>query len=605
MFGQVISIFVTLFLAGASATGFELVGLVSGENVGDQYGSTVASLDFNGDGFRDMVVSAPANDDNGSSSGKVYIYYGGPSADTIADLTLTGDASSFFGKSLSSAGDFNHDGYEDLLVGAPFYDIPATSAGAVYLFYGGPGADAIVDHIFTGEYGGDYFGVAVSDAGDFNNDGYEDFAVGAYYNDWGGFTKAGKVYVYYGGTSPDYGADRILVGSADGERFGFAIASQDFNGDTFSDLAVGAYSYDDTEINQGRIYIYDGGTAPDTIPDLSITGYEAGQKFGWALDAGRINGDSHYDLVMGTDGFAIDTFAVGHIFVYNGGPSLDATADFDYDLGRSEHDYLGFDVATGDFNNDSFDDILAGMPGNDDNGADAGGSLLFTGGASISFDTSFLGTSASQEMGKAVGFWEDFGSDGAVILAVGGSAADSYTGLLMLYQLSGSAENSAPNISPVADQSVVVGSNLSFDVTALDPDGTTPVLYAENLPGGAGFVDHGDGTGTFDWTPSLSDIGVYNVRFIASDGSLDDTVYTTLTVLDSSNCCVLRGDMNHSGGLVDISDLTYLVEYLFGGGPPPVCMEEGDVNASADIDISDLTYLVNYLFGGGPASAPC
>lgn len=74
-------------------------------------------------------------------------------------------------------------------------------------------------------------------------------------------------------------------------------------------------------------------------------------------------------------------------------------------------------------------------------------------------------------------------------------------------------------------------------------------------------------------------------------------------------CCDNRGDVDHSGG-VDVGDLTYIVDYLFRGGPPPVCDESGyyaeaDVDNSGGIDVGDLTYIVDYLFRGGPAPVPC
>ncbi len=77
----------------------------------------------------------------------------------------------------------------------------------------------------------------------------------------------------------------------------------------------------------------------------------------------------------------------------------------------------------------------------------------------------------------------------------------------------------------------------------------------------------------------------------------------------STGCCIGdRGNINgDAADEVDISDLTYLVDYLFGGGPAPPCIEEGNVNSSPDeqIDISDLTFIVDYLFGGGPAPGVC
>ncbi|MBU8934018.1 MAG: FG-GAP repeat protein [candidate division Zixibacteria bacterium] len=598
-------VLLSMLWASTVADGFEVAGEISGENDGDQYGAAICAVDFNGDGHLDMAVGAPANDDAGTSSGKVYLYFGGPSADTVADLTFVGDPSSFFGKSLSSAGDFNNDGYDDLLVGAPFYDVPATSAGAVYLFYGGPSADVVADHIFTGQNGSDYFGIAVTGAGDFNNDSYDDFAVGAYYNDWGGFTKAGKVYVYLGGPSPDFAADLILVGTADGERFGFAISSQDYDGDSYSDLSVGAYSYDAAYLNQGRVYVFSGGSSVDTIPDLIITGDSAGYKFGWSLASGKVSGDSYWDLIMGSDGVSIDTFSVGEIYVFNGGPSFDGVADYSYNLGRLKHDYLGFDVASSaDVNGDGFDEIIAGMPGNDDGGTDAGGALLFDGGPSVVVDTNFLGSSSGQEMGKAVGFWEDFGAGGAVAIAVGASSSDNYRGSLLLYHKAGGSENAPPVLDPIGPKFGVVGTPVIFTVTASDPDGTVPALSAPDLPTGADFEDYGDGSGLFSWTLVLSDTGTHSVTFIASDESLSDSEVVDITIADSSSCCLLRGDLDHSG-VLNIGDLTYMVAYLFTGGVPPPCYIEGDIDNNSSINIGDLTYLVAFLFTGGPLPLPC
>ena len=70
------------------------------------------------------------------------------------------------------------------------------------------------------------------------------------------------------------------------------------------------------------------------------------------------------------------------------------------------------------------------------------------------------------------------------------------------------------------------------------------------------------------------------------------------------SCCRLRGDVN---GIepVNVSDLTYLVNFLFKGGEAPACFDEGNADAEGDINIADLTYLVNFLFKGGPAPPPC
>ena len=83
-------------------------------------------------------------------------------------------------------------------------------------------------------------------------------------------------------------------------------------------------------------------------------------------------------------------------------------------------------------------------------------------------------------------------------------------------------------------------------------------------------------------------------------------------------CCMgaIRGNVDMDGGdVIDISDLVFLVDYMFTGGPPPTCAEEANIDGSccasgsseslSDIDISDLVYLVDYMFNGGPAPPPC
>ncbi len=79
----------------------------------------------------------------------------------------------------------------------------------------------------------------------------------------------------------------------------------------------------------------------------------------------------------------------------------------------------------------------------------------------------------------------------------------------------------------------------------------------------------------------------------------------------SSGCCQLRGNVNGDSGPnpINVLDVSYLVDYLFRGGPPPPCEEEGNVNGQdgpgGPIDITDITYLVAHLFVGGPVPPPC
>ena len=150
--------------------------------------------------------------------GRAYVYYGGPGADAVADLTLTGEAAGdLFGYSVSGAGDVNGDGYADVIVGAYSDDAGGSDAGRAYVYFGGPGADAVADLTLTGAAASDWFGWSVSGAGDVNGDGYADVIVGGHSDDAGGMD-AGRAYVYFGGPGADAVADLTLTGAAAGDR---------------------------------------------------------------------------------------------------------------------------------------------------------------------------------------------------------------------------------------------------------------------------------------------------------------------------------------------------------------------------------------------------
>lgn len=93
-------------------------------------------------------------------------------------------------------------------------------------------------------------------------------------------------------------------------------------------------------------------------------------------------------------------------------------------------------------------------------------------------------------------------------------------------------------------------------------------------------------TGTISFTAHLEDIA----------GAFDEQILNLLV-----RVWFICGDIDHSGGEPDISDLVYLVDYMFTEGPPPPVVEAADVNNSGgDIDIADLIYLVDFMFTGGP-----
>jgi hypothetical protein len=504
------SIFIFSFIILVSTAGaYDYLGTIDGEITGDQYGEAICAVDFNDDGYDDLVIAAPAADFNGPSSGKVYIYYGGPAADTFPDLEIVGPESSFFGKALSSAGDFNGDGVEDLLVGAPFYDLPATSAGAAYLYYGGTSPDTIPDLSFTGENSSNYFGIDVADIGDFNNDSYDDIIIGAYRADWGSFSNSGKAYIYYGGPAADNLVDKVLVGEADGERFGFSLTGCDYNGDNVGDVMVGAYSYDNSLINRGRMYLFLGASSPDSLWDLTIEGESDGIKFGWSLGTGNINGDSFDDIIMGTDTYNVDTFSAGKVYIFYGNSSPDGLIDDSYSREQQASDYLGFSVSYGlDIDNDGNADFVAGMPGNDAQALDGGGAIIIKGGGNIAPDTTVSGSNEIEKMGSAVGIWQGYSNNNTFIVLAGAPGFDQYRGRVYLYTTEVAQTNQAPNLESIGDKFGVIENLLEFEVLADDPDGDSVALSADNLPTGALFEVLGYDSGldkykgVFSWTPT-------------------------------------------------------------------------------------------------------
>ena len=111
------------------------------------------------------------------------------------------------------------------------------------------------------------------------------------------------------------------------------------------------------------------------------------------------------------------------------------------------------------------------------------------------------------------------------------SAADSEVVSITVNE----AGNQTPILAAIGAQSVLEGVNLNFSVSATDPDSTTPSFGASPLPLGASFIDNGDGTGTFDWTPLFTQSGVYNITFDAFDGAVSDIEVVTVTVNEAGN----------------------------------------------------------------------
>ena len=277
--------------------------------------STAGAGDVNGDGYDDVLISAPGTTASGKiEAGKSYLIYGGIGLETKLDPTgnmnlseadvtfsgaMTGDSS---GISVAGAGDINGDGYDDILIGAPAADL---AAGKSYLIYGGTGLSASLSLAnanivtFNGIETANESGKSVSAGGDVNGDGYDDILIGAPSSN----TFFGETYLIYGKsdllTSQVLSsADVTLSGVADSDENGYSVAAAgDVNDDGYADILIGDFG--------PNTYLVYGGSDLSTRLSLSnadVTLNSTPSVGHFVAGAGDVNNDGYDDVLIGSPG---------------------------------------------------------------------------------------------------------------------------------------------------------------------------------------------------------------------------------------------------------------------------------------------------------------
>ncbi len=301
----------------------------------DFFGGSLATGDFNGDGYFDLAIGAPGDDSVAEDGGQVNVLYGSNAgltdvADELWDQDTLGiqgilETGDYFGFA-TVGGDFDDDGFADLAIGVPYEDVAGfEDAGIVQVIYGSAGGlTEVGDHLWHRDSpgikgtndGAGTFGFALTGA-DFDDDGVRDLAIGVPADSSMGQLQSGSVNILYGlaGTGLNDVGDQLWTQDSPGIKgvagrndfFGISVSAGNFNGDGYRDLAIGAFL--DRDINlagslhilygsaAGIIDVGDQQIAQDTDGIKGTPGID--DQWAASLRSGDFDGDGRWDIAVG------------------------------------------------------------------------------------------------------------------------------------------------------------------------------------------------------------------------------------------------------------------------------------------------------------------
>jgi hypothetical protein len=427
----------------------------------DDFGNGLAALDFNGDGYDDLVVKqlgwvpdSLINNTPQSRYGRLLFYYGGPGFDNVADFTIEGTynyhlAGIAYCSYLADLGDVNGDGCDDLGITSltDFTGEPSENTRPyIAVYFGGqnPSTQPGYYHMFPSLHSGGY--AEIDPVGDVNNDSLADFS-----------------YTYFANSSYDeLSRSAIILGGSMTE-----LVWRQFSNDNFSAFnPAGDANHDGFD---DYICTYSSGTASNTIysntlyfgnanviPTDSLLLYSGGDIIAWRCNyLGDLNGD-------GKDDF---TGLMRHPYIYIWYGNENITAQYNLTL---TPDWTGpGDIARGlvhgDLNNDSYDDVIGSDPMN--YGYD-GSFRIWLGGANMNgtSDLTINGTYIGMQMGIGMAAG-DFNGDGCCDVAASAPhspAWDSSAGKVFVY--AGNAQLADTTVSNEDQTAGQPPANWSFQV---------------------------------------------------------------------------------------------------------------------------------------------
>ncbi|MCA9755823.1 MAG: FG-GAP repeat protein [Candidatus Eisenbacteria bacterium] len=308
---------------------------------GAQLGWSVSTAgNVNGDAYSDLIVGAYLYDNGQSNEGAAWVYHGSASglSTTSNWFRDSAQSSAYFGVSVAHAGDFNGDGYSDVIVGASRFTSGQSLEGFAFLYTGSSSGLSAGAPYWYGEanQASARLGSSVASAGDVNGDGYSDILVGAPYYD-NPTLNGGTAYLWYGTpTAPVPGnpdnADWASGRQQEDALYGTSVSSAgDVNGDGYSDILVGCPNNDGTPgVDAGMVALWYG-SADGPYPVAAgwiAEGSAANGNFGFCVAGnGDVNGDGYSDILVGAHDYTNGQTEEGRSFVYYGNDSRGLSRD--------------------------------------------------------------------------------------------------------------------------------------------------------------------------------------------------------------------------------------------------------------------------------------